>query len=151
MKTVKEYTDYLFNCHFTDDSFDPEGNEEHLKTSWELFDNYTWEEIYSVWMQYLYNNCATPDDVINFVNLYFYYDAIDRKIPDPIKFISYIYYRVDMDVYWDEAGDLFDSLAIHILSNHKLINMMDDPYYRPWEDKRILTGIDHWKSGEFQP
>ena len=41
------------------------------------------------------------------MNLYVYYDAASMKIPDPLDFISYLYYRVDMDEYWDEAGELF--------------------------------------------
>lgn len=40
MKSIEEYTNYLFNCKYTDESFDPEDHEDHLKTSWELFDNY---------------------------------------------------------------------------------------------------------------
>lgn len=147
MKTIKEYTDYLLNCRFTDDSFDPEDHEDHLKTSWELFENYQWEDIYPIWRQHLHTECTTPDDVINFVNLYIYYNAAELKIPDPLDFISYIYYRVDMDKYWDEAGELFEGLAINILSNHNLINMMQNPYYNPTKDERILVEIEKWKAG----
>jgi hypothetical protein len=141
MKSIQEYTDYLLNCCFTDDSFDPEGHEDHLKASWELFENYSWEYIYPVWMRYLHENCLTPTDVINFVNLYIYYDAASKKIPDPLDFISYLYYRVDMDLYWSEAGELFEGLAINILSNHGLTNMMEDPYYDPTKDARIQSRI----------
>ena len=54
MKTIEEYTNYLLNCHFTDDSFDPEDHEEHLQASWELFENYSWEEIAPVWMMVIF-------------------------------------------------------------------------------------------------
>ena len=145
MKSIEEYTNYLFNCSFADDSFDPEDHEEHLKTSWELFENYSWEDIYPVWMQYLHSNCSTPEDVINFVNLYIYYEAADQPIKDPIGFISYLYYKVDMDKYWDDAGELFEGLAINILSKQGLVNMMEDPYYDPLKDKRILDAISNWK------
>ena len=53
MNTVKEYTDYLFNCRFTDEAFDPEEHEEHLKLSWDLFDSFSWDEIYPVWLEHL--------------------------------------------------------------------------------------------------
>jgi hypothetical protein len=141
MKSIQEYTDYLLNCCFMDDSFDPEDHEDHLKASWELFENYSWEDIYPVWMRHLHESCLTPTDVINFVNLYIYYDAASKKIPDPLDFISYLYYRVDMDLYWDEAGELFEGLAINILSNHGLTNMMEDPYYDPTKDERIRSRI----------
>ena len=141
MKSIQEYTDYLLNCCFADDSFYPEDHEDHLKASWELFENYSWEDIYPVWVRHLHESCPNPTDVINFVNLYVYYDAAGKKIPDPLDFISYLYYRVDMDLYWDEAGELFDGLAINILSNHDLTNMMEDPYYDPTKDERILSRI----------
>lgn len=46
-----------------------------------------------------------------------------------------------MDLYWDEAGDLFEGLAINILSNHGLIDIMEDVYYDPTKDERILSRI----------
>lgn len=146
MKSIEEYTDYLFNCCFTDDAFDPEEHEDHLKMSWELFDNYSWADIYPVWDQYLHTKCETPEDVINFVNLFIYYEAADQTVPNPVEFISYLFYRVDMNKYWDEAGDLFDGLAINILSKQGLVNTMENPYYSPLKDERILAGISAWKS-----
>lgn len=145
---IEEYTDYLLNCHFTDDSFDPEDHEDHLKASWELFEHYTWEDIYPVWIQHLHLKCPTPADVINFVNLYIYYEATDLKIPAPLDFVSYLYYRVDMNKYWDEAGELFEGLAISILSKHGLINMMKNPYYDPTKDERILNRIAALKNSK---
>ncbi len=111
---IKEYTDYLMNCNFTDDTFDPEDHEDHLKASWELFENYPWEDIYPVWMRHLHESCHTPADVINFVNLYVYYDAIS------------------------------------ILSNHGLANMLEDPYYDPTKDERILSRITALKNNTAQ-
>ncbi len=148
MKTIEEYTNYLLNCRFTDDNFDPEDHEDHLKASWELFENHSWEDIYPVWMRHLHTKCLTPADVINFVNFYIYYEAVDLKIPDPLDFISYLYYRVDMDKYWDEAGELFEGLAISILSKHGLINMMENPYYDPTKDERILSRIASLKNSK---
>lgn len=141
MKSIEEYTDYLLNCCFTDDTFDPENHEDHLEASWELFKNYSWKDIYPVWIRHLHENCHTPTDVINFVNLYIYYDVANKKIPDPLDFISYLYYRVDMDLYWDDAGELFEGLAINILSNNGLVNMLENPYYDPTKDERILSRI----------
>lgn len=90
----------------------------------------------------------TPADVINFVNLYIYYEATDLKIPAPLDFVSYLYYRVDMNKYWDEAGELFEGLAISILSKHGLINMMKNPYYDPTKDERILNRIAALKNSK---
>ena len=50
-KSIQDYTEYLFHCTFTDESFDPEDHEDHLKASWELFDAYDWTNIYPIWKQ----------------------------------------------------------------------------------------------------
>ena len=44
MRTIEEYSNYLLNCCFTDDSFDTEDHEDHLETSWELFKSYRWDD-----------------------------------------------------------------------------------------------------------
>ena len=146
--SIEDYTVYLFGCKFADDVFDPDGQEDHLKKSWELFDLYSWSEIFPVWFQYLQQKCKTVPDVINFVNLYIYYDAADKPISNPLEFISYLYYRVDMDQYWDEAGDLFDGLAINILSHNGYLDIGKDPYYTPLKDEHILHFISDWKNGK---
>ena len=145
MNTIEEFTAYLFGCNFTDDNFDPEDNEEHLKASWELFEKFTWEEIYPVWKHYLQTACLTPDDVINFVNLYVYYEASDLPVPEPIEFIGYLYSQVDMDQYWDNAGELFEGLAISVLTKTGNLNLMETPYYNPLKDERVLNSISRWK------
>lgn len=50
-----------------------------------------------------------------------------------------------MDIYWEQAGDLFDSIAIDILSNQQLINISEDPYYNPLKDQNIINEIEKWK------
>ena len=116
MKSIQEYTDYLFNCRFTDENFDPQDHEDHLKTSWELFESYDCNSIYPAWLNHLYNNCHTPEDVINFVNLYIYYEASENSLDNPLGFIGYLYYRVDMDEF----------IMYNILNNNYLNNNKGD-------------------------
>ena len=71
-ESIEDYTEVLFSCRFADDSFDPEGEEWHLKESRELFDHYSWPEVFPVWFRYLTEKCLTASDVINFANLYVY-------------------------------------------------------------------------------
>ena len=144
-KEIYSISKYLLECDFMDDRFDPEGNEEHLNAADDLLSLYPWQDIYPVWEDFLFNHCTTPEKVINFVNLYIYYGASDYPIPNPLQFVGYIYYMVDMDKYWDEAGELFDGLAIRLLSYGKLVDILEDPYYSPLKDKRIEAKIAEWK------
>lgn len=143
--SIKDITNFLFNCNFTDDSFDPDGNETHLDVAQELMESYPWIDIVKEWHNYLYANCHTPEEVINFANLFYYYDGADNYNPDPYKFLGYLYAHVDMDLYWDIAGDLFDSVALAILRNQLLIDTCEEPYYNPLKDPHILTEVDNWK------
>ena len=148
LNTIQEYTEYLFDCDFMADSFDPEGNEEHLKVSWECLEKFEWDEVFTTWEAYLYSKCSSVEAVINFVNLYFYYDCSNKKVHDAIKFISYLFYKVDIDKYWDEAGELFYSLTIDVLSNNGFLSQVEAVYYDPLDDPRITAAVYRWKSGE---
>ena len=148
IRSIEEYTELLFGCDFFDEAFDPEGHEDHLAASRELFDRYDRHDICRVWMQYLYTECAEAKSVINFANLFVYYGASDLPVPDPVEFVSYLYYRVDMETYWDAAGDLFDTIAVNVFSKAGLIDLMRDPYYSPLKDDRIKAGIRQWSAAD---
>jgi hypothetical protein len=143
--SIYDTTLYLFSCNFFDDSFDPEGQEEHLDRAYELQKSYPWIDIITEWHNYLYNKCKTPEEVINFANLFFYYEGVSNYNPEPYKFLGYLYAKVDMDIYWDIAGDLFDSIAIDVLQNQCLIDLTENPYYNPLEDSNVIVEIDKWK------
>ena len=145
LDNIKETTSYLFNCNFFSDDFDPEGQEIHLNKAEELQELYPWSDIVAEWHNYLYSNCRTVQEVINFANLFFYYGGTNEYNPSPYKFLGYLYARVDIHTYWDIAGDLFDSIVIDILSNQQLIDLVQNPYYNPLEDERILEEVAKWK------
>ena len=81
--TIKEMTDFLFNCNFMDDNFDPEDNETHLDAAQELLELHPWNDVIQEWHNYLYTNCHTADEIINFANLFYYYSGADDYNPDP--------------------------------------------------------------------
>ncbi len=141
---IQSITRYLFDCDFSDDGFDPEEHEEHQWAAQNLQKNHLWKDIIKAWQEYLYTQCQTADEVINFANLFFYYDGPNNFIPEPYKFIGYLYAKVNMDEYWDEAGDLFDSIAIDILGYQQLINLEDEPCYNPLKDTLIQKEIKKW-------
>jgi len=144
-QTISSITKYLFDCDFFADDFDPEGQEEHLETAEKLLKDYPWNDIYKEWSRHLYEECKTPEAVINFANLYMYYDGADNFIPDPVSFIGYLYYMVDMNEYWDKAGETFDSLACEIMTKAGLADLVKDPYYKPEKDPRIIDEVEKLK------
>lgn len=104
-----------------------------------LISQHTWPKVYEAWMEYLHTKCKTDEEVINFAQNYFDY-AREMHIPDPIHFIAYLYYRVDAHKN-SYAFDIFDSLAITLLPNAGLVDIMDTPNYAAEADPRIQAEI----------
>ena len=145
-RAIAEETNYLFNVDFFDDNFDPDGNEEHLVRAEKMLDSYPWSDIFYAWNEYLHTKCKTPEEVYNYCNLFMYYGGTDQFIPNPYEFLGYIYYMIDLNTYWDMAGELLDEMSISILEKSGEISTWNDPYYQSWKDPKILEEIDKYKS-----
>lgn len=142
---ISTVTDYLFNCNFFAEDFDPEGKEEHLDCAEDLLSKYAWNDIYPVWNKYLRSKCKTAEEVINFCNLFSYYGGSDYYIPDAYDFLGYIYFMVDIEKNWDKAGDFLDGLCITILEKADEISLDREPYYQSWKDPKMLATIEKYK------
>lgn len=97
MEKITAMTEYLFGCDFFADDFDADETYDHYDCAQKLMEEYKWSDIYDAWIDYLVNNCDTPEKVINFVNLFSYYGGQDQAVKDPYYFLGYIYCVVDME------------------------------------------------------
>lgn len=111
-----------------------------------LIKQYGWSTVYKEWSRFLHEECPTDQDVVWFA-LNFSSYAPDIALPDPLQFIAYLYYRVDTTKN-SRAFDIFDSLAITVLPNAGLVNMMEQPCYAAESDPRIQAEIANWKRTE---
>lgn len=142
---IIKITEYLFSCRHDDPAFDADDSYEHSDAAQALIDEHGWKEVFPYWFDYLQKRCPREEDVINFANLFFYYGGSDQPLRDPYPFISYFYYRVDTSKYGGEATDIFDSIAIPLLSNIGAVSLENDPDYVPEKDHRILSAVNCWK------
>lgn len=142
---LKETSKYLLSLDpdfdYTDDELDQQDS-----LAEQLINDYSWPVVYHEWCNYLYNCCPTDTDVIRFAHNFWDYGG-ERPIPDPIRFIAYLYYRVDVRSNTD-AFDIFDSLAISILPRAGLVNMIEEPCYAAESDPRIQAEIEKWRQIE---
>ena len=145
-KTIIEKTAYLFGCRHDDPSFDADDSYEHSDAADQLIETFGWNTVFPYWFQYLREQCPTPDDVLNFANLFFYYGGTDYPMRDPYPFVSYFYYRVDTKQYGAEATDILDSIAIPLLSHIGDISLESNPDYVPENDPKIQKAIANWKN-----
>lgn len=142
---IQSETNYLFDYNFNDDSIPEEIEEAHLDRATALLDNYQWNDIFKCWFEYLKANCKTPEEVINWANLFFWFGGSEMSIPEPYSFLGYLYYKVDVSKYVDEAQTVFDGIAIGILEKIGKVNLMNNPNYAPETDPEIIAAVERWK------
>ena len=143
---IQSETNYLFDYNFNDDSIPEEVEEAHLDRATALLDNYSWNDIFECWFEYLKTNCNTPEEVINWANLFFWFGGYERAIPDPYNFLGYLYYKVDVAKYVDDAQTVFAGIAIGILEKLGNVRLINTPNYAPETDPEILAAVERWKN-----
>ena len=67
---IERETDYLFNCDFAAEDYDPEGAEERLERAERLIQAHPWRDVFDAWNNYLRAKCSTPEEVVNFCVIY---------------------------------------------------------------------------------
>lgn len=113
----------------------------------ELYENFEWEDIFKCWNNYLHEKCLSERDCMNFVHLFWTYEGYKHAIPNPYEFLSYFYWKIDVDRNWELIRDLLDGMAIEILHTAGVPNVYYDenPHYSPNEDPKMIKEIAKWK------
>lgn len=145
-KFIKAETDYIFNYDFNDSSIPEDVEDAYLDRATALLDNYQWADIFTCWFDYLKENCHTPEEVINWANLFYWYGGFEKPIPDPYEFLGYLYFKVDVSKYVNEAQTVFDGIAIGILEKIGKVSLIDNPNYAPECDPEIIAAVERWKT-----
>ena len=139
---------YLFDCDFFADDFDPEGDEGHQEFAAKVLEFYPWKDIYAQFYSHLTTECTTEKKVFNAINLFFVYCFDENPVPNPYQLGGYILYRIDLDKHWDEYGDFVDSFIIDILEKAGEISLTKDPYYKSWKDPKIAAEVERFRNSE---
>ena len=142
---LQKTSEYILSQDATRDYSDEEIIELETTVN-KLIAKYTWPVVLDEWIKYLHTKCKTEAEVVTFAQNFFDY-ARDRYIPDPIHFVAYLHYRVNT-LENDDAMQIFDSLAISVLENAGLLDMMQTPLYTAEMDPRIQAEIAVIKSLE---
>lgn len=134
-----EGIDYLYQCDFHSDEFDPEGQEEHLDKAAEILEKYSFSDFYQASFEWMRNHCVTAEQYINFANLYFYYGGTDSYVDNPYPFLAYLYNGIDWDndsVNAEQADNIFWSIAVDLLQHAEIYHGYADEY-DPFKDPAL--------------
>lgn len=141
--------DYLFNRDYQEELTD-EQEDELAEYANNVIKKYPWKKVFKCASEYLYNNCKTPEEVINFAYLYYYYLWFKRKISNPYKFLGYFYYRINFETEKYDDNDILDTLATTILPKCGIseADLYYNPYYMPENDPKIIAEVEKYRNGK---
>ena len=145
--TIAEKIEYLFNRYWDEETTEDEDTElEQAANS--LIYEHGWNQVYPEAINYLHQKCLTPESVINFAHLYWFYMWYEIPIPDPYAFLAYFYYRIDWQTNKYDGSDILDSLAISILpkAGDRDADLFVNPRYMPENDPVLQKEVEKYKA-----
>ena len=147
---LQQDINYLFNRDYQEELTDEQEDElaEYAKN---IIKKYTWKKVFKCASEYLYNNCKTPEEVMNFAYWYNGYGWAKRKISNPYKFLGYFYYRINFEIQkYDDNDDMLYCIATSILPKCGIseTDLYHNPYYTPEDDPNIIAEVEKYRNGK---
>ena len=144
---IQAVTDKLFGINYSDDSvFTDEKCDELVDIAYELREEFPWRDIYKCWFNYLKYRCNTPEEVINWANLFWTFVGQEEPIEEPYKLGGLLLYKIgDVKKYHDDMTGIIDSVVTTLLEEGGYVSLVDDPYYDFESDPKILDELEKWK------
>jgi hypothetical protein len=146
MTTIKETTRKLFNINFEIDLEDDTLSEEYKDIADNLIETNSWSKVYPYWYDYLINECKSEEEILNFANLFWFYDGENYNIPNAIEFCAFFYATISFEHYPD-AIEILDSITIDVFLNSGIYPREKLYYdeYIPQNDPIVKKEINKWK------
>ncbi len=143
---IKEITNKLFSINFDKDLNDDNISNAYQNMAENLIRNNNWSDVYTCWYNYLINECKTEEEVLNFANLFWFYEGQKHYIPNAIEFCSYFYACISFEHY-SNAIDILDSITIDVFGNSNVYPNKKLYYdeYIPTNDPLVREAINKWK------
>ena len=139
---LKKIINTLFTINYGE--LDDEDEEERLENlAQKVVDEYGWDMVFTEANRYLHTNCKTPESVINFSNLYYLYNWHEYAIPDPYRFLAYIYHMIDFDRLKYDA-DILDTIVSGVLpaSGYEYGSLFTNTWYTPENDPKLKEAVN---------
>ena len=146
MKTIEEITNKLFGIDFEKDLEDDNVSDIYETMAKDLIKNNKWSDVYTCWYEYLITNCKTEEEVLNFANLFCFYEGYKQFIPNAVEFCSFFYANISFDNYPD-ALDILDSITCEVFINSNVYpnsSLYFDEYI-PTNDTIVINAVNKWK------
>ena len=112
-----------------------------------LVSEYGWENVFPAAVAFLHTRCQTPEQAVNFACNYWNYGWYELPVPDPHRFLGYLYYLIGFDAVRNDPIDILDSLATAILpkAGFREADLFLNPRYMPETDPKIIRAVEEFR------
>ena len=116
--SLSEIIAYLFGRPWDADTDD--GEDERLQRLYdETVERYGWKEAFEHIDRYMRTKCLDGQSACNFAHLFWIYNCSEfRRIPEPFRFLGYLYYKVGLQPWKYGCAELFEGLVFRLLSGN---------------------------------
>lgn len=149
MENINEITSKLFIINYEKEFEDDEIGEKYFELANSLIKKYNWHNVYLYWYDFLIKKCKTEKEIINFANLFWYYEGYKYFIPNAVEFCAYFYANISMNTYI-ENEPVIDGITWNVLKNSGvyLKNELFFENFEPYKDPILTKTINDIKEGK---
>ncbi len=103
---------------------------------------YGWETVFESWNSYMYENCHTVEEALNFATWFEIYGGNNHKIEEPYKFLAYLYDIFDLNPVKYNA-QIMDDVSYGLLEASGIkSNLWTDDSYTTETDPELLKAVE---------
>lgn len=141
---LNEITEDLFHRNAYDvmnDSSD-ELYDALVEKAQKAIETYGWPAVFESWKKYMIEHCHTVDEAISFANWFFIYGGPTHVIPEPYKFLAYLYDIFDLrPVRYD--AQIMDDVSYGLLMAAGIKkNLWSDDSYTTETDPEMIKAVE---------
>lgn len=103
---------------------------------------YGWNAVFESWCGYMYKNCHTVDDALNFATWFEIYGGHNHIIAEPYKFLAYLYDIFDLNPVKYNA-QIMDDVSYGLLEAAGIKeNLWSDDSYTTETDPELIKAVE---------
>jgi hypothetical protein len=106
-----------------------------------VINEYGWDVVFESWENFMYENCNSVEDALNFATWFEIYGGHNHKIAEPYKFLAYLYDIFDLNPVKYNA-QIMDDVSYGLLEAAGIKkNLWSDDYYTTENDPELVNAV----------
>jgi hypothetical protein len=115
-----------------------------------VINEYGWDAVFESWENFMYENCNSVEDALNFATWFEIYGGHNHKIAEPYKFLAYLYDIFDLNPVKYNA-QIMDDVSYGLLEAAGIKkNLWSDDCYTTETDPELVNAVKELRKEQSQ-